>query len=103
MRSTVVDAMISRLRGAGTSSVHTVCDGRFEIISCDVPSQGGLVGKRLRDMPMQGECLLLLVRHADESAFAVPHGECEILGGDKIVFIARSDSKKRPAMFGSEE
>ena len=103
MRSTIVDAMISRLRGAGTSSVHTVCDGRFEIIACDVSSQSDLVGKKLRDVPMHGECLLLLVRHAGESEFAVPHGEYEIFGGDKVVFIARSDNKKLPAMFGGEE
>lgn len=100
MRSTIVDAMISHLRGAGTSSVHTVCDGRFEIISCDVSPQSELVGKKLRDVPMRGECLLLLVRHADEGAFMVPHGEYEILGGDKVVFIARADDKRLPTMFG---
>ena len=100
MRSTIVDAMISHLRGAGTSSVHTVCDGRFEIIACDVSGQSVLVGKKLRDVPMRGECILLLVRHAGERAFAVPHGEYEILGGDKVVFIARAGNKQLPKMFG---
>ena len=99
MRSTIVDAMTSRLRGAGTSSVHTVCDERFEIILCDVSGQSTLVGKRLRDVSMRGECLLLLVRHAGESAFEVPHGEYEILGGDKVVFIARTGNKQLQKMF----
>ena len=103
MRSTIVDAMISHLRGAGTSSVHTVCDGRFEIISCDVSRQSALVGKKLRDVPMRGEFLLMLVRHAGESSFEVPHGEYEILGGDKVVFIARADNKQLPIMFGGME
>ena len=100
MRSTIVDAMISRFRGAGTSSVHTVCDGRFEIISCEVSSKSALVGKKLREVSIRGEYLLLLVRHEGESAFEVPHGEYEILGGDKVVFIARSNNKKLPLMFG---
>ena len=103
MRSTVVDAMISRLRGAGTSSVHTVCEGRFEVVSCDVSTQSSLVGKRLRDVPLRGECILLLVRHAGESAFEVPHGEYEIHGGDKVVFIVKADNKALPAMFGGAE
>jgi len=103
MRSTIVDAMLSHLRGPGTSSIHTVCDGRFEIISCDVSPQSVLVGKKLRDVSMHGECLLLLVRHAGEGSYEVPHGEYGILGGDKVVFIARADDKKLPAMFGGAE
>ncbi len=98
MRSTTVDAMISHLRGSGTSSVHTVCDGQFEIVSCDVSGQSVLAGKRLQDVPMQGECLLLLVRHEGASPFEIPHGEYEIRSGDKVVFIARAGNKKLPMM-----
>ena len=100
MRSTIVDAMTSHLRGAGTSSVHTVCDGRFEIISCDVSEQSPLVGKRLCEVSMRGDCLLLLVRHVGEGQFEVPHGDYVVLGGDKVVFIARTDNKHLPQMFG---
>ena len=100
MRSTIVDAMLSHLRGPGTSSIHTVCDGRFEIISCDVSPKSALVGRKLREVSMRGECLLLLVSHAEEGSYEVPHGEYEFLGGDKVVFIARSGDGKPPAMFG---
>ena len=100
MRSTIVDAMLSHLRGPSTSSIHTVCDGRFEIISCDVSPQSTLVSKKLREVSMNGECLLLLMRHDGDGPYEVPHGEYEILGGDKVVFIARADDKKLPAMFG---
>ena len=100
MRSTIVDAMLSRLRGPGTSSIHTVCDGRFEIISCTVSPQSRLVGKKLRDVSMQGDCLLLLVRHAGERAFEVPHGEYGIAGGDKVVFIARAADRRPLALLG---
>ena len=103
MRSTIVDALIGRFRSAGTSSVHTVCDGRFEIVSCEVSSQSVLAGKKLRDVPIRGECLLLLVRHATDSAFVVPNGEYEIRGGDKVVFIASSANKRMMAIFGSAE
>ena len=62
--------------------------------------QSALVGRELRDMPTRGECLVLLVRHAEEVAFEVPHGEYEICSGDNVVFIARTDNKKLPMMFG---
>ena len=101
MRSTIVDAMTGHLRGAGTASVHTVCDGRFEIVSCDVSAQGEIAGRRLCDMSMKGECLVLLVRHAGEGAFTVPHGEYEVLAGDRVVFIARAGDRRLDAMFGS--
>ena len=103
MRSTIVDAMIGRLRGAGTSSVHTVCDGSFEITSCVVSSQSTLVGKKLQDVPIRGECLLLLARHEADSSFEVPNGEYEIRGGDKVVFIARAGDNRLSAMFGDTE
>ena len=103
MRSTIVDAMIGRLRGAGTSSVHTVCDGSFEITSCVVSSQSTLVGKKLQDVPIRGECLLLLARHDADSSFEVPNGEYEIRGGDKVVFIARAGDNRLSAMFGDTE
>ena len=103
MRSTIVDAMLSHLRGPGTSAIHTVCDGRFEIISCAVAPQSALVGKRLREVPMHGECLLLLVRHAHERKFEVPHGEYGIGGGDQVVFIARAGDQRLPALFGGAE
>lgn len=102
MRSTIVDAIVSHLRGAGTSSVHTVCDGRFEIISCDVSSRSPLVGRKLRDVPLRGECLLLLVRHAGEGEFEVPHGEYVIRGGDSVVFIAEAGNRKLPVLFGGD-
>lgn len=101
MRSTIVDAMTGHLRGAGTASVHTVCDGRFEIVTCDVSAQGAIAGKRLRDMSMKGECLVLLVRHEGEGAFMVPHGEYEVLAGDRVVFIARAGDRRLDAMFGA--
>ena len=99
MRSTIVDAMIGRLRGTGTLSVHTVCDGGFEVISCDVSRQSTLIGKKLRDVPMRGEALLLLARHETDSSFEVPNGEYEVRGGDKVVFIARAGDNHLPSMF----
>lgn len=103
MRSTIVDAMIGRLRGSGTSSVHTVCDGRLEIVSCGVSPRSALVGKKLQDVPMRGECLVLLVRHEGARVSEVPHGECEIRGGDEAVFIARTGNKRVAAMFDGAE
>lgn len=100
MRSTIVDALTSHLRGFGPSAIHTVCEERFEIVSCVVAKQSALVGKKLQDARLRGECLLLLIRRAGEDAFTVPHGGYEIRSGDKVVFVARAGDQRSPKLFG---
>lgn len=100
MRGTVVDAIMSHLRGPSVSSIHTVCSRRLEIVACDVSAESAAAGKMLCEIPMRGECVVLLVRHAGADAFEVAHGRSLVNGGDRIVFVMRSGDKRFIRFFG---
>ena len=100
MRETAVDSIMSLLRGPSVAAVHTVCNNSFEIVSCDVSGKSPVAGKSLRDIPIRGECLLLLARHAGAETFSVPHGETEIRSGDRVVFIMRAGDARFVRLFG---
>ncbi len=100
MRETAVDSIMSLLRGPSVAAVHTVCNNRLEIVSCDVAEKSPVAGKALRDIPIRGECLLLLARHAGAETFSVPHGETEIRSGDRVVFIMQTGDARFVRLFG---
>lgn len=100
MRGTVVDAVMSHLRGPSVSSIHTVCSRRLEIVVCDVSPQSRAAGKMLREIDLRGQCLVLLVRRAGASSFEVAHGASVVGAGDRVVFAVRSGDKRFIRLFG---
>lgn len=100
MRGTVVDSIMSHLRGGGVTSVHTVCNGRFEIVECDVAEGAKAVGKALKDISLHGEYLLLLVRPAGGGALVLPHGDTVIGAGDHVVLAMRGGDMEVVRLFG---
>lgn len=102
MRATVVDAIMSHLRGPNVSSIHTVCSRKLEIVACDVSPKSSVIGCRLCDIPLRGECLVLLVQHAGAPAFVVAHGDSVINALDRIVFVTHSGDKRFIRLFGSD-
>ena len=100
MRGTVVDSIMSHLRGGGVTSVHTVCNGRFEVVECDVAQDAKVVGKALKDVSRPGEYLLLLVRHAGAEGFAMPHGDTVLGAGDHVVLAMRAGDMETVRLFG---
>ena len=100
MRGTVVDSIMSHLRGGGVTSVHTVCNGRFEIVECDVAADAKVVGKALKDVSRHGEYLMLLLRPADGGVLAMPHGDTVIGAGDHVVIAMRAGDLEIVRLFG---
>lgn len=102
MRGTVVDSIMSHLRGRNVTSVHTVNDGRFEIVGCDVAPGSPACGKALKDLSRPGEYLLLLVRSARDGSFALPHGGTVLGAGDHVSFIAKPGDGQIMRLFMQE-
>ena len=59
MRETVVDNILSYLRGPNVSSVHTICGGDCEPVTCKVKARSRAAGKAVKDIALAGEFLLL--------------------------------------------
>lgn len=86
MRSTVVDSIMSHLRGRNVTGVHTVCGGAFEIVECTVDAAAKAAGKTLREAATGGAGLVLMARGAD-GGWIVPHGDTVLEGGASAVLI----------------
>ena len=92
MRGTVVDAVLSRLRGQNVLAVHTVCRQRFEVVKCVVSGKSPFAGKAVQEIASSGEWLLLL-RESGKTV-EIPHGSTVLEEGDCVTLVTRSSDKR---------
>ena len=94
IRDTVVDSIMSHLRGENVREVHTVSTGGFEIIECDVPSKSHVLGKTLKEIAKPGKFLMLLIQKPGSDGYALVNGNTTLNVGDHVVLIQESGSKE---------
>lgn len=99
MRATVVDGVMSHLRGAHVQSVHSVCNRRFQIVEGDVAPRAEIVGRKLRDATGEGGFLVLLYRPRGAEGFELPGGDTVLEAGASVVMIAGADDAKSVGRF----
>ncbi len=87
LRDTVIDSIMSHLKGKSVTGVHSVNGGSLEITEITLSENSSVQGKALKDIAENGVFLVLLVQKAGESSFAVPIGSTTLNAGDKIVVI----------------
>ena len=100
MRDTVVDGIAGCLRGRGVSSVHTLCGGAFEILTCTVGAKAQAAGKAIQELSLAGICLVLLVQTSPEGEMAVAHGGHVVQPGRRIVVVAPKGDNRVLRLFG---
>ncbi len=103
MRDTVVDAVMSHLRGRNVSAVHSICGRRFEIVECDIAPGSRATGRRLQELAAPGEYLVLLVRQADEKEWRVPRGDTAMQAGTHLVLITTAGDRRTLRLFCGRE
>ena len=90
MRGTVVDSILSHLRGRNISAIHSVCNRSFEIVEGDISGKSRFAGKKLRELgELEGEFLLLLTRGPD-GVTEMPNGDTVLDAGSHVVLIVMS-------------
>ena len=90
---------MSHLVSENVTSVHTMGDGKLEIIELQVSEKSPVLGQKLKDISQHGVYLVLLV--TDENGEQIPTGDTEVKAGYKIVFIVKSSrSDEIIKMFG---
>ena len=57
LRDTVVDSIMSHLRGKSVKEIHTVTNGQFEIVECEVTLNSKANGKYLKEIADPGNSL----------------------------------------------
>ncbi|MBO5941252.1 MAG: NAD-binding protein [Kiritimatiellae bacterium] len=90
LRDTFVDCIMSRLRGRNVKSVHTVCNRAFEIVECCISKDGKVAGKKIKDISVPGEFLVLLAKREDGSVYSIPGGDTLLEAGDRVVVAVKS-------------
>lgn len=104
LRDTVVDSIMSHLKGKSVTGVHTVNDGSLEIAEMTVAENSQVNGKALKDIAESGKFLVLLVQKTTDAAFCVPTGNTVLEGGDKVVVITTTlDNQHVLEKFGTED
>jgi trk system potassium uptake protein TrkA len=103
LRDTVVDSIMSHLRGSSVTGIHTVTDGTLEILEITVSEKSQVIGKTLKDIAENGKFLILMVQKQGESNYIIPNGNTELSLGDNLVLITTSeDNQHILEKFGAE-
>ena len=95
LRDSVVDSIVSHLRGKSVKEVHTVTTGELEIVECEITSSSKVAGKSLFEISDPGSFLVLLNRKVGTNEYAIANGSTQIYPGDHVVLIAPAENSKK--------
>lgn len=99
MRDTVIDAIMSHLRGRNVKSVRSIGAREFEIVSCEVSADSKAAGLRIRDIDGLEEAVVLLVRQPGTEKSEIPGGSTELRPGAHVVIIMPAGDTRTVRMF----
>ena len=103
LRDTVVDSILSHLRGKSVTGIHTVSAGELEIVECALPPSSKFVGKSLLDIANPGAFLVMLEKKAGSQNYVIPVGSTILDANDQLIIIARAEeTQKILKLFGAE-
>jgi trk system potassium uptake protein TrkA len=103
VRDTVVDSIMSHLKGKAVSGVHTVNDGSLEILEVTVDGKSPVNSHTVRDIAENGKFLILMMKKSGSEEYFIPVGSTMIEEGDEIVMITNADENQHVLeKFGTE-
>lgn len=95
LRDTVVDSIMSHLRGKAVKEIHTVTNGQLEIVECFVTAESKANGKTLKEISNPGAFLVLMSRSSGIEEYKISNGNTKIFAGDHIVLITTAENCKK--------
>ena len=103
IRDSVIDSIMSHLRGDSVTGIHSVNGGSLEIAEIIIPEESEVKGKALKDIAENGKFLVLLVQKKHAEQFAVPGGNTVLESGDQIILIINAaENETVMRKFGTE-
>ena len=94
LRDTVVDSIMSHLRGKTVTGIHTVNDGSLEIAEMTVTEQSEVAGKALKDIAEGGKFLVMMIQKVGDASYTIPVGNTLLASGDKVVVITTDEDNQ---------
>ena len=103
LRDTVVDSIMSHLRGKSVTGIHTVSEGQLEIVECVLSPSSKLVGKTLLDIANPGAFLVMLEKKAGAQNYVIPVGSTILDANDQLIIISLAEeTEKILKLFGAQ-
>lgn len=101
IKDAVIDSILSHLRGKSVTGIHTVAEGRLEIIEIFLPKTSPAIGEKLRTFSNYESFILLLIKKEGTEEFIIPSGNTEFEAGDRLVILVYIEKAKHTmATFG---
>lgn len=95
IRDTIIDSIISHLRGKGVSSIHTISDSGLELEEIQISEKASITDKPLKEIAEPGLFLILLYCQKDSEKYVIPDGNTKLEQGDKIILIINTKDDNR--------
>jgi len=89
-KNSTVDAIMKFIRRGKIRSLHSIFDGKAEVIEFLADEKSGLVGKLLKNLEFPQNSLILSVVRNEKNI--LPHGNLSIEPGDMVITIAEKSS-----------
>ena len=104
VRDTVVDSIMSHLKGKTVTGVHTVNDGSLEIMEIKIHQESPVKGCQLRDIAENGKFLVMLIQKNGMEEGIIPIGSTKLEPGDEVVMIVKTEESQHVLeKFGAEQ
>lgn len=104
IRDTVIDSIMSHLKGKAVTSLHTINEGSLEIIEITVNGESSVNGRTLREIAENGVFLILMIQKKGSEEYEIPVGSTVLEEGDNIVVVSKTDANEHVLeKFGSKE
>ncbi len=89
-KNCAADAILKYMRGKNIQSVHSILEGRAEVIEFLAGASSAAIGVPLRDLTLPENSLIIAVARGEEEM--VPDGDFSIAEGDSVLVITKKKS-----------
>jgi trk system potassium uptake protein TrkA len=90
---TMVDSILRILRKGNVRSVHTIAGSDFELIDFLLDGDSSLVGRRILELKLPKNSLILMVNRGHE--YLLPDGKLKLLEQDRLMVITPREAVKK--------
>ncbi len=91
IKDAVIDCILSHLRGKSVKGIHTVTDGKLEVLEIVIPVGSPVCGKKLIEISNLSSFIVLLNKAKDEKKYTIPTGETIFSEGDSVVLLMKTN------------
>lgn len=95
LRDSVVDSIMSHLRGKSVKEIHTITNGKLEVVECEISANSKIKDKTLKEISNPGTFLVLMIKKVGQNGYSIVDGNTQVRQNDRIVLISEAENSKK--------